>query len=76
MTTKEENTGSGTQVPFKAPKNNEHDQYGTHDDGKLVGRKDTRRPPNNDVDLNSRDVGARYTGPTKDERELMNTPRE
>jgi hypothetical protein len=48
------------------------DQIGTHDDGKKVGRKDTRRPPNNDVEKDSRINGAERTGPTKWDRELMN----
>jgi hypothetical protein len=50
------------------------DQSGTHDDGKAVGRKETRRPANFDGEKNSRDNGAAYTGPNKFARELMNTP--
>jgi hypothetical protein len=73
MTTKEQNTGSGTQT-VPPPDVSKHDQSGTHDEGKKAGPVDPRRPPKFDGDRNSRDVGARYTGPTMIERELMNTP--
>lgn len=74
MVTKGENTGSGTQV-VPTHTGVGHDQYGTQDERQKVGRKSGRRPPNNDVDLDSRLNGARYTGPDMFQRELMNTPK-
>jgi hypothetical protein len=57
MTTKEQNTGSGTQTVPPGPQR------------KRAGDPATRRPPNNDVDKNSRDTGAVDTRPGKYERE-------
>jgi hypothetical protein len=57
MTTKEQNTGSGTQT---VPPSSQD---------KAAGDPATRRPPNNDDDKNSRDNGARSTRPSMIERE-------
>ncbi|MGE3333414.1 MAG: hypothetical protein AB7I36_07215 [Rhodospirillaceae bacterium] len=57
MTTKEQNTGSGTQTVPPRPQQ------------KVAGDVVTHRAPKNDADKNSRDNGAEDTRPGKIERE-------